>query len=288
MLKFSSYILLFTGLLLVLAFLFTLPGLLRSEEILPQVPEQTAASNAETSPPTTNSGDSSTIGSETSTTSALTETTSQEVQMSNTAQNWALFLVNSDNLLPQDYEPTTEVVYRGAKDYEFDSRAAPELLKLLEAAKADGVSLGVQSAYRSISYQQNNFDNDVKSYVNKGYSEAEATELTSKNIQPPRQSEHCAGLAIDFNTTENGQIFTLEESFENTKAFAWLSKNAAEYGFILRYPPGMTNVTGINYEPWHYRYIGEKHAKKLQSSGLALEEYIKLEDVANQVVTPKA
>lgn len=288
MLKYSSYILLFTCLLLVLAFLFTLPGLLRNQKESSLSPKQTTTQASETSAPATNSSTSSTETSTTGLSSSLPETTISEVQMSNNDENWALFLVNSNNLLPEGYEPATEVVYKGAKNYEFDSRAAPELLKLLEDAKVAGISLGVQSAYRSISYQQNNFDNDVKKYQNQGYDKTKAVELTSKNIQPPRQSEHCAGLAIDFNTTENGQLFTLEESFENTKAFAWLSENAADYGFILRYPSGMTNLTGINYEPWHYRYIGTVHAKKLQSSGLTLEEYVKLPDVASQVVEPQA
>ena len=82
----------------------------------------------------------------------------------------------------------------------------------------------------------------------------------------PGTSEHELGLAVDFNS--------VEESFENTREFQWLKTHAAEYGFIMRYAKEKQDITGVIYEPWHYRYVGEKHAKKINQMGYCLEEYI--------------
>ena len=90
-----------------------------------------------------------------------------------------------------------------------------------------------------------------------------------------RQSEHNAGLAADISSMDwKGEI---TESFENTKEFEWLDKNAHKFGFILRYPRGKEHITGITYEPWHYRYVGRRHAECMKRMGVTLEEYLELQ-----------
>ena len=92
-----------------------------------------------------------------------------------------------------------------------------------------------------------------------------------KSVQPPRASEHHTGLAFDVNCPE---FTALEEGFENTAAFRWLDQHAHEYGFILRFPKGKESVTGVIYEPWHYRYVGINHAKLIKERKICLEEYL--------------
>ena len=98
----------------------------------------------------------------------------------------------------------------------------------------------------------------------------EAYKKAVEAVAIPGKSEHNAGLAADI--IEQGN-YTLTEDFENTPQFKWLNENAAKYGFILRYPKGKESVTGIIYEPWHYRFVGVYHATKIKDSGLCLEEY---------------
>ena len=101
---------------------------------------------------------------------------------------------------------------------------------------------------------------------NPDYSDAKAKEEAGKNVAVPGTSEHQLGLAVDFNTDQ--------VSFENTKEFAWLKANAAKYGFVNRYPKDKTSITGINYEPWHWRYVGVEHANKMNELNYCLEEYV--------------
>jgi len=181
---------------------------------------------------------------------------------------WALFLVNQTNVLPSDFSVSTQKI---SGKYEIDERAADYAIKMFDAAAADGVTLRVVSAYRTIQYQQMLFDRDVKMYEGQGMTPDEAYIATSKNIAIPGQSEHNAGLAIDILSND---WWDVTEGFATTNAFKWLSENAQKYGFILRYPKGKESITGIVYEPWHYRFVGIYHANKIKESGLCLEEYM--------------
>ena len=180
---------------------------------------------------------------------------------------WALWLINSKNPHPADYVPALSLIgsYNGSERY-IDNRAAEYALLMTMAARIDGVTLTPVSAYRSVSLQTSNFEGAYREYVAAGHSPERAFELTASEIAVPGTSEHNAGLAIDFNL--------IGESFESSAAFKWLSANAQEFGFILRYPSGKTDITGIMYEPWHWRFIGVYHAKAMHGSGLTLEEYI--------------
>lgn len=201
---------------------------------------------------------------------SMTETTADE-EIDNA---WAMFLVNNQNSLPDDYDKRIKVkkVYsNGDRDFEFDERAADYLIDMFEAAKKDGINLTVNSAYRTIEYQQYNFDRSVQQRVNNGMSYEEAVLDTEKEVAYPGKSEHNAGLSADIFSDE--YVSFDDDGFKNTKAYAWLMENAADYGFILRYPEGKEAETGIIYEPWHYRFVGVYYAHKVKDSGLCLEEF---------------
>ncbi|MBQ8780614.1 MAG: M15 family metallopeptidase [Oscillospiraceae bacterium] len=201
------------------------------------------------------------------------ETTSETIKEID--NEWAMFLVNSVNPLPDNYDSliSTEVVFtNGDRDFSVDSRMAPYLTNMIEAAKADGIDLAVASAYRSMEYQQYNFDRSVQQRISdRGMTYDEAYTDTLKEVALPGVSEHNAGLAVDILS---GEYYSFDDDgFKNTKAYAWLMEHAQEYGFILRYPEGKEDVTGIIYEPWHYRFVGVYYANKVKDSGLCLEEY---------------
>lgn len=196
------------------------------------------------------------------------ETTAETEAPVNIDNEWAYFVVNSDNPLPETYKVETTVVY-GEK--EMDYRAAQYMLKMLEDAKKDGIELVVMSAYRSREYQQGIFNTDMQRYIDQGHTKDEAYNITAQNIAVPGQSEHETGLAADIKTTTwQGEI---TEEFENTPEFDWLNENAWKYGYILRYPKDKQDITKITYEPWHYRFVGLYYAEKIRESGLCLEEY---------------
>lgn len=207
--------------------------------------------------------------------SAESETTAkpEKKEDENIDNAWAMFLVNKKNPLPLDYDSRieTKVIFESWREYYLDVRAAEYFEKMLDAAKEDGIDLLVVSAYRTIEYQQQNFDRSVQDRVDKGMSYDDAYADTLAEVALPGESEHNAGLALDIMSQDYTSME--DDGFENTEAFAWLDKHAAEYGFILRYPKGKQEITGIIYEPWHYRFVGVYYANEIKKSGLCLEEY---------------
>ncbi len=207
--------------------------------------------------------------------SAESETTAEpeKKEDENIDNAWAMFLVNKKNPLPLDYDSRieTKVIFESWREYYLDVRAAEYFEKMLDAAKEDGIDLLVVSAYRTIEYQQQNFDRSVQDRVDKGMSYDDAYADTLAEVALPGESEHNAGLALDIMSQDYTSME--DDGFENTEAFAWLDKHAAEYGFILRYPKGKQEITGIIYEPWHYRFVGVYYANEIKESGLCLEEY---------------
>lgn len=187
---------------------------------------------------------------------------------------WAMFLVNSKNPVSESYCDSieTSLVYSSWRDYYMDSRMSQYIKKMIDDASEDGVQLVVMSAYRTVKYQQDNFDRSVQDRIdNRGMTYEEAYADTLKEVQLPGYSEHNAGVAADIMSDEYSSMD--DDGFENTKAFEWLSEHAADYGFILRYPDGKENITGIIYEPWHYRFVGVYYAKLLTEKKLTMEEY---------------
>lgn len=179
------------------------------------------------------------------------------------------FIVNGEYSLPENYKPTLAEAVKGS-GYYLDYRVAPYYQKMYDAAKADGIILTPVSGYRSYERQERNFENEIEANIKTGLDRKEATVKAATVIMVPGSSEHNAGLAMD--------ICSLAQSFENTKEFEWLSENAAEYGFILRYPKDerSRNITKVIYEPWHYRYVGVDAAKEIKAKGITLEEYLGL------------
>lgn len=184
-------------------------------------------------------------------------------------EKWNLLLVNQKYILPTDYTVQTAEIKGGGQS--LDHRVVPHYNKMIAAAQADGIDLISVSGYRSLTRQKNNFNRKIDYYSSLGYSKAEATRLAAKIVLMPGTSEHNAGLAMDFGTNGN---YTLDENFANTDAFRWLSENAADYGFILRYEEDTQDITMVTYEPWHWRYVGVEAAKEIKAQGVTLEEYL--------------
>lgn len=149
--------------------------------------------------------------------------------------------------------------------------AAEAFQAMKAAAKEDGVTLHLQSGYRSVEYQDGLFQRQIQKWKDTGMDTEAATEKAKTVVTPPGHSEHNCGLAADINSPE---YYALEEPFKNTKAYAWLCEHAEAYGFILRYPKEKEAVTGIIYEPWHWRYVGAENAARINATGLCLEEYV--------------
>lgn len=179
-------------------------------------------------------------------------------------ENWQLTLVNSYYRIPNDYEP--DLVYVCGSSERLDKKVAEHYEKMYEAAKADGVTLTPCSGYRSYELQERNYNNKIAFYESQGYSNKDAKVKAATIIMPPGSSEHNLGYAMD--------IVCVDEWFEDTEEFKWLTENAADYGFIMRYPKDKQDITRVIYEPWHWRYVGVETAKALKSSGLVLEEYL--------------
>lgn len=182
--------------------------------------------------------------------------------------DWKLVLVNDRNSISADFEPELEEV-QGA--YKMDVRVAPIMRQMIADAKGQGVELLVCSAYRPYSSQQRNFEASVARYMQGGYSREQAEAETLRLIAAPGSSEHQTGLAADIVTPA---YQSLDDGYAETDAARWLKANAADYGFILRYPADKTDLTHIDFEPWHYRYVGEEAAGEIMSRGICLEEYL--------------
>ena len=151
-----------------------------------------------------------------------------------------------------------------------DERIIDDLLAMIQAAKDDGVSLQIISPYRDLKYQENLFNRKVTYYMNEGLSYMEAYQLASQAVTVPNASEHQLGLALDIVTDTYTK---LKEEFEDTEAGKWLAANSYRYGFILRYPKGKEDITCIEYEPWHFRYVGVEAATLITEQGITLEEF---------------
>lgn len=191
-----------------------------------------------------------------------TQTVSQE--------EWALRLVNAENPIPSDFCPELETIYTGSP-YQVDTRIAEDLRAMLEDAQRDGVDLLICSAYRSYEQQARNLQQSVNRYRRTGYSPDQAMTMAGRYVAQAGESEHQTGLAVDI-VTPDYQV--LDDGYANTAAAKWLEENAARYGFILRYPQNKSEITGIWYEPWHYRYVGKQAACIIMEQEICLEEYL--------------
>ena len=183
-----------------------------------------------------------------------------------------MVLVNHTSKMPDDYTfDTKECGSATAVNKTLQTVACDAFLSMQKAAAADGVTVWMQSGYRSVKYQTSLYERKTKYYLDKGYDNATAKEKAAAVVNPPGYSEHNCGLAADLNSPEHTG---LDEGFEKTAAFRWLCEHAGDYGFILRYPKDAEDKTEIIYEPWHWRYVGVENARKISASGLCFEDYI--------------
>ena len=184
-----------------------------------------------------------------------------------------IVVTNPWNEVPADYDYdlvklNSDIASGGCYGH---SVCIDDLTQMISDANTySGARVLIVSAYRNVNQQTSNFNNKVRYYQNQGYSYENARAKAAQIIAIPGTSEHHLGLAFDIIDTRD---WSLETRQENYKGQQWLMEHSWEYGFILRYPKNKTDVTGIIYEPWHYRYVGKELAKELHESGLTLEEY---------------
>ena len=206
-----------------------------------------------------------------------TETNISEVDRSNTSiiideigsdeTSWGLILVNKWNPIPNDYKVELTALSNGTL---VGSRIYPALQKMFDSARADNVYPIVASGYRTTEEQQSLMEEKINEYKNEGYPAEEAKEKAEAWVAIPGTSEHQLGIAVDINA--DGIHSTGDD------VYTWLSQNAFKYGFINRYPPDKTEITGVINEPWHYRYIGVTAATEIKNKGICLEEYLEKEN----------
>ena len=171
---------------------------------------------------------------------------------------WNLTLVNRDSSLPEGYRLTLTHSRDGVK---VDRRIAAELEQMLDAAEAQGFEVHLNAGYRTSAEQRALFDEKTASFQSTGYDEQTARTLAAQWVSPPGTSEHELGLAVDIGT-------------ETLALYDWLAAESWRYGFIQRYPPDKTALTGVSHEPWHYRFVGREAATEIMLRSLTLEEFL--------------
>lgn len=182
--------------------------------------------------------------------------------------DWNLVLVNKWNEMEAGYEPELVEVSEG---HRVDERIAESLMDMIHAAREDGYYIYILSSYRDMDKQIDLYEAEVDKWVRQGYSKSAAEEKAGTIVAFPGTSEHHLGLAVDLVSSEHVK---LDQDAEKTKGYQWLVAHCQEYGFILRYPNNKSDVTGIIYEPWHFRYVGQEAASEIMEKGLTLEEYL--------------
>lgn len=275
----------------ILAIVFIAKSCGKKTPVIPQDPSEPSSSAS-----SENGSASDTDSAEPPTSEAVTEPVEQapsftadlsayEEYMNPTDRDAYLTLVNATHPLASDFIPAdlTDLVNTrgdGRAMQKMSLYAAKALEALFIEAKAEnqlmvnpksGYPLSVMSAYRSYAYQSSLFshytDNEMARNPALTREQAEAITVTYSNR--PGTSEHQLGLCVDMHDLSGADV-----SFKNSASYPWLSENAWKFGFILRYPEDKVSETAVSFEPWHYRYVGRYHAKKIHDAGLCLEEYI--------------
>ncbi len=200
------------------------------------------------------------------------ETSEEDTVYEFSEDDWRLILINKQHSIPDGYEEEVPLgnisTMKGIMHC--DERIIDDLLDMIQAAKDDGVTLAICSPYRDLQYQERLFNRKIRKYMKRGLSYMEAYQLASQAVTVPNASEHQIGLALDIVTDT---YVALNEGFAKTAAGKWLAENSCKYGFILRYPKGKEDITGIEYEPWHFRYVGAEAATLITEQGITLEEF---------------
>lgn len=183
------------------------------------------------------------------------------------SSDWKLVLINKQHPIPEEYDFKLGTI---KDNMQCDERIIEDLLLMLQAAKNDGLNLVIQSPYRTLDRQEYNFNKRIKLYMAQGASYMDAYKTASQAITVPGCSEHEVGLALDITSDTHS---SLTEAFSETPEGKWLAEHSCEYGFTLRYPSGKEYITSIEYEPWHFRYVGREAAMIMHDENICLEEF---------------
>lgn len=186
------------------------------------------------------------------------------------ASAWNLRLVNASHPIPASYPIDITLLKNGQS---VDSRIYRDLQDMMDAARNQGLSPLICSSYRTADKQKSLYEAKVSTCMGQGISRKEAEKQAAEWVAPPGTSEHELGLAVDI-VAQSYQL--LDKGQEETSEQKWLMKHCSEYGFILRYPTDKSEITGIGYEPWHYRYVGKEAAEEIMRRGICLEEYVQM------------
>lgn len=181
-----------------------------------------------------------------------------------------IILVNPWHEIPEDYTVKLKSI---GFDHQIADIAYEAYQEMVNACWAAGVDPAICSSYRTVEYQTKLFQKKVNFYLEQNYSQEEAEALAGTVVARPGTSEHHLGLALDI--VHNG-YWHLDEKQATTRTQKWLMENSWRYGWILRYPDGTSDSTGIIYEPWHYRFVGKEVAADIYASGLCLEDYLEM------------
>lgn len=180
----------------------------------------------------------------------------EEEQFFFTPQGYELLLTNRDHPLPEEYPVD---IIRVGPSCDMDSKVAEDFQRMWDAVHAAGYSIGVKSSYRNFFDQRGAYNRKIMALMDQGYSYEHAQEEAQTHVSRPGCSEHQTGLAVDI---------------EGWDGLMWLKEHCWEYGFIVRFPEDKSHITGVMYEPWHFRYVGVEIAMDMKDTGLCLEEYL--------------
>ena len=184
-----------------------------------------------------------------------------DVKQTDTSKD-ELILVNKYNQLPKDYAPedlTDISVQYCYGDNEVSNEVYQKYISMYNAAKEEDLYLIITSAFRDYEFQDQLWNQ---------YAKSQGEEWADSVAARAGHSEHQTGLTLDIVTYNSNM-----NDFENTDEFKWLQKHAHEYGFIMRYPKDKEDITGYDYESWHYRYVGVETATKIHELGITYDEY---------------
>lgn len=196
--------------------------------------------------------------------------------------SWELRLIDFDHPLGEDFAPPELTLV--ADNEQVDSRVAPELSRLFSDAQAAGYTIYFCSGYRDYDTQYTIYWNHIDEYQAQGMSLEQAHEQTRLAVQYPGCSEHQSGLCADILESRDQDM---EPYIGGSGLMLWLEQNCANYGYVIRYPKDKTEITGIEYEPWHLRYVGHEAAAYMMEHGLCLEEFLALYgETGTAAVTP--
>ena len=194
-------------------------------------------------------------------------------------EQWYLKLVNAKNPMTQEDVPEVATETIDSNGYQVDARIMGDLEDMFAAARAAGRNPVICSAFRAWETQEYLYQNKIQRVMSEeGLPEDQAAVEAGTVVAVPGTSEHQIGLALDIVSSE---YMNLDEKQMETEDQQWLMENSWKYGFILRYPLDKSDITGIIFEPWHYRYVGKEAAKEIYEQDITLEEYLGAEPVGS-------